>query len=1355
MRHEFDRLGPDSFEHMIQALTSSIFGIRVKTYGDGPDRQREAVVEDADDSICDGVKALGRTIIQAKYKSPDGKQGDWDWLRKNLKEELDGFVDKAKADPAFVPKTWVFFTNVVLTPAKGGLRDKVDEFVGQDKYRKLIPHIYVLGADDIRAMLDANSDVARRYAAFLTPGDALADALDYLERLELEPLNSLMEYVNQRFQADEPVRLEQAGNISEGSIAIQNVYIDLEAEGNLAGEDYTDGLAATILELGDRPHNRRDQRVASFGRAASAYNAPEYNIVLIGNAGQGKSTLCQFICQLYRATLLEHYRPEVKGAHGYAGQSGIQRPKCERFPFLIRLKDYAAWIRRMQDEGEECTVLHYLIALINKADNIDLQVSVMRKLLGSYSWIFVFDGLDEVPVSSNRAELLKQIDSFLSKDLTEARCDSLVICTSRPQGYDAAFSPMHYQHLELMDMSPEYCLRYIDRLLNYLEQSEDYREKYRSILRKSLDDPLVAKLMTTPLYTAILVLLVKSGSVPPTRRYELFNKYCEIVQQRELQKKLLPSLYDGNYTWVKEVHGLIGYLLQFESETAVNVAAELSSERCHKLIRIYLEEDEWDGDRERKANELYHAITERLPFLAETTDAENNNCVLFPLRSLQEFFAAEYLLQIDDSEKRRDIIKALSLSAYWRNVLLFVAGRYSMENRRSVNDSIYAICEENNGSVSFPNLINATCRIALPGSRLALDLLCDNLFERKRGQERYLRLVAKLLNWDNDAESGLFFAKLPTSLRYRFTKDYVIPRVRESRDPNETAFSLLLEEAVAGNNDACKTLEELADTLMPPTSETLSRLLIPYSKDLGANMLNRILEWLLNDLLCMSFVISADVLTLLERCCLTLNWKVLPALVHRYLAYYYLSISADFDDVLTDAQEFCNLYKRDQLLSAVMLIRKNKMQKRGLIGHELEELINKSSEVFQRTSEQKNAWDEFGTLCGRENLVELEALAEYCCQPNAEKFAKLLNAWQELDGVWYEYFAFVLRHLDLLFSIALFDFEETAKDRESKANFLARCDTTYYQNVRERERRIIAALKEHDYYELTKQNAWAYLPYLPHHYLSPESSEIGNADWVLAGIREANEESFWRISASLFFSRPLYGMVGERGSFTMNDGIRRAVLNRFSNAFHHRINITVVLYAFSQESHASLIQHGPTYPTCLPSGTAMRIDSATVRAILDRITFLGKLGESSLEAYSLLPYFFDSIDQDALIDMSSVVNAQYKSIKATGNYCALLGATLILLTDENLMDRRDELTDVLHELMDAMEPRVWQGYYAKLSLAGRLLVHEVGMDVYRNTEHEGTHFALSRLAILQGLEALPANREKLPAPGDLTYFNIT
>ena len=107
---------------------------------------------------------------------------------------------------------------------------------------------------------------------------------------------------------------------------------------------------------------------------------------------------------------------------------------------------------------------------------------------------------------------------------------------------------------------------------------------------------------------------------------------------------------------------------------------------------------------------------------------------------------------------------------------------YSSENRQAVSDTIFAVCQENNGAEGGGEPEAAACRLSLSGSRLALDLLCDILFERRGEQTRYLNLAAALLKWGfYDCSPVPGFWKLPPTLRERFLSDMALPRLRETK----------------------------------------------------------------------------------------------------------------------------------------------------------------------------------------------------------------------------------------------------------------------------------------------------------------------------------------------------------------------------------------------------------------------------------------------------------------------------------------------------------------------------------------------------------------------------------------------
>lgn len=857
LRYDLSRLGPNEFERMIQSLVQ---GIEPSTIicGDGRDDGREFFVHDANFEVLDGKYAHGYAVGQAKYKTSTNDD-DITWVKSQLRGELQKFTMKKVTNPEKVPETYLFFTNVVLTPygVKGG-RDKVEKFISY--YRDLIPNILVFGADDIYAMLDNNRDVARCYTSYILPGDVLKDLEEYLTALKNKKLEALLEYARQMFREDSAVHLEQAGSIADKSINIRNVYTDLEFNKGGAKETEKERIAQHIIQLGDKSH-RREYILNSKYKQGNLYtdwepvltnhiSGSEANIILLGNAGQGKSTICQYICQIYRACLLRRLRPAETQIENYLNTNegkALTTPKCERFPIMVSLKRYAAWINEQGEDGNH-SVIGYLANLIRKKTGETLSVFDFRNLLSGYSWIFFFDGLDEVPASSNRGEVLNQINLFLEKDLTVVKCDCVVVCTSRYQGYNSAFSKNTFIHYEIEQLSKSLCGEYIELLLSYLEDNSDLRDQYRRILWESLEDPTVSKLMTTPLYTAIIVLLVKVGGTPPKKRYDLFQKYCEVVITREQQKQLLPQVNEG-YEWIGALHGHMGFLLQLESESADNAAAEMPKTKCLEIIDEYLIREE---ECNTNIHDIYNAMVTRLPFLAEVIGEDGKEKVVFPLRSIQEYFAAEWIIDFRYDETRRKVLEMISVSAYWRNVYLFVNGSYATRDKyRVMNDVMFRICLQNNEDENNEDATEAedseVQKIVLQGSRLALDILQDEPFKRKRDWHGYIDIAAKLLECEySPFDVADRFLALPRRYEDCLLKEIVIP-IFERNKKTGIVFRILWGMVHRGNRDAITYIENTIDSVMLSGYSELQYLLKTGYRGLSKRVLNKLLLWITGD----------------------------------------------------------------------------------------------------------------------------------------------------------------------------------------------------------------------------------------------------------------------------------------------------------------------------------------------------------------------------------------------------------------------------------------------------------------------------------------------------------------------------
>ena len=1323
MKYELERLGSDNFEHLIQSLITGIVGNSAIIFGDGPDGQREAVFKSTNLTITNDVMARGKSVVQAKFKSPDTKSKDWDWLRKNLRDELEGFKKKTTTHPHIIPETFLFFTNIVLTPVlDDGIRDRAEKFVAQ--YKDVIPNIFILGADDIRTMLDNNRDVARCYASFIMPGDVLVELHKNLQEIKNEKFEDLVEYARQMFREDSAVRLEQAGSVSSKTINIRNVYIDLEVKAQSVAEHEIKQIAAYIIELGNHVHRRGridvDTPVVDYKKLQK--RASEYNIVLIGNAGQGKSTLCQYICQIYRAALLRRFKKQEPETQDYLPEDPASKqyvPRCERFPILINLKRYAAWINK-QEVDNSCSVISYIRSLINGRAGASLSIHDLRHLLSGYSWVFLFDGLDEVPASSNRNEVLKQIQEFLDKDLTESFCDSLVICSSRPQGYEEAFSSLQYNHYELQDMSKSLCESYIEKLLRYLEDNNDEKERYRKILHNALDDPMVSKLMTTPLYTAIIVLLVKMGGTPPTKRYSLFQEYCKIVIKRELQKETLPSLHD-EYDWIIKLHAQIGFLLQTESETAENAAAELSTVRCGQLIAQFLQDEEFDGKISEKSEELYLAITNRLSFLSEVSGSDQETCVIFPLRSIQEYFAAEWLISFDNEDKLSEALEIISVSAYWRNVYLFVAGFFTKNrNRKNMNETLFRICQRNNGDENYESSNIVAFRIAMQGSHLALDLLCDNLFSRPVDWNRYLSIAAKLLDEDYSTSSlAQQFLRLPSKIAEAFLNDRVVPHIQKTKVAEGVAFEFLWLMANNGNENACAQLENLIGDVLAPSAITICKLLSKGFSKVGETAIHQVYRWITEE----CFSDFCDV-----------YW---PHDVYGNFISFILSHSQNmeppfqvFRQVVYKVLNMKRFRQKEHGIRGILS--SNRLLQKLIRDDHLDTIVPPSNNgnlnlIYRPIKCDRTYLTEYAQDFCSSQLNELATLTEFLHLPSRLGLEKLLEAYSELPEYCKRAFIRLISRCNWLVQ----EIADQLEMSESIDVLLERYDKTYIEACLKRDEEIARLVEVEDLVSITTSNYWKYIE-IPYEMTIPDSL----MQEILSSVNAINiDKHFIRFLNSS--TKSWETILPEVAQF----GIRH-----FPMLFQSSLGVELALKLFYETSLSFLISGNIEYPKALPISWVYY--SGSVRQsiqILEKIDRLVDFGEEFLQAYALIPYCFARMKSKLLPKVPlDVAMKYYHTIYATGNRAALYGCILRILTGPVSNELKVTIWNELLELLQN-DTFVFLCYIVPelFSLEGKILIYEAKKTHAIDFDAEEGFLNRYTRVILEELEANPVDQSEL------------
>ena len=704
-------LSTRSFEQMIQALAIPILGGSTIIFGDGPDGGREATFTNLASYPDSNAPWTGYGIVQAKFlQRTAGSGNDGTWALQQLKSELEKYP-KSKGQK---PEYYIYVTNVVLTPVQtSGGKDKISALMARQAKRLKLKGWAVWDYDQLRGFLDNNRDVARAYAAGITPGDVLTQMSAILTQITPDFTSTLVNFLQKELISEQYANLEQAGHNQDEKMLLSRVFIDLPVSEERLYEPPDEPKEGFIFSVLSKTSAKYD-RASNDGRQI---NRGRY--VLIGGPGQGKTTVGQYLCQLFRAALLRSaHALSIEGQYALDGivskcsAQGLDMPVFRRFPIRIELNSFAAALA----SGSTVSVFEHIRKRIAARTNRTITNTVLREWLGVYPWLIVFDGLDEVPATSNRDQLLASIKDFWI-DLAECDADVFIVATSRPQGYTDDFSPTEYSHHYLTPLTPGEALKYGKLLTDARYGFEtDRGEKVFSRLTRASTEPSTARLMRSPLQVTIMAALLDKLGQPPNQRWSLFREYYRTIYDREVERQIAAAeVLRSKRPDVDLIHYRLGVLLQLECERKGTTDARLRTADFEVMVRGKLSAEGHTGtELEALVHSILSAAAERLVFIVGLEQDQ----VGFEIRSLQEFMAAEGLMEGSDEVVRSRLRHIASLDS-WRQVFIFAAGKCFVE-RRHLREFIYTICHE--CDLPESGLGYSQLRV---GSNLALDLLED------------------------------------------------------------------------------------------------------------------------------------------------------------------------------------------------------------------------------------------------------------------------------------------------------------------------------------------------------------------------------------------------------------------------------------------------------------------------------------------------------------------------------------------------------------------------------------------------------------------------------------------------------
>ncbi|MGZ4978783.1 MAG: NACHT domain-containing protein [Methylobacter sp.] len=725
----FQGFSPDSFEQFIRALSLKVIGPGVTVFGNGPDGGREATFQGKINfPFPPSTTWEGYGVLQAKFKEKiEDTQKDQKWAKSQLENELKVWISNNNRTPK--PDYFIFCTNVELSSAVNGGKDAITQVFEDHKAAIGLKAYAIWDANQLKTYVDGYAEIRQRFECFFTPGDLLAAISKKLSNTA-NPDAILTAYLSKEILVDEDARLGQAGDRSEDRIRLAHVFMDLPITKASIVEpteedEFTEQLQpASLHNLLHAAANKLDPLALEEHRQASengqfASQRIYGRFVFLGGPGSGKSTIGQFLAQIHRAALLDRREPHrvefkvrnvIKDIKARCQEEQAIWPKTPRYPFRVELNAFAKELSKNTIK----TLSEYLRRSLSQ--DLALSHEDLREWLRLFPWLLILDGLDEVPSSSNRREVVEAIQNFLN-EARDVEADLMIVASSRPDGYAGEFDGDEVAHRYLAPLSKRRALACAQRYVDAKTASKGSQRATETMatLTDAANNPLIARLMRSPLQVTFMVTVVSASGKPSDSRWQLFNDYYRTIYERELHKAVPPfdTALNERRPDIDALHHRVGFILQCRAESSGGTQADLSITEFEQLVSECLEENGLPAhELETQKQMIIGAANQRLVFLTSRTPGR----LSFDVRSLQEYMAAACLTNTDSNliiQRLDDIAH----SAYWRNTLLFAVGRFFVEPQmRDHRDKIRLLCEDLN--------LNGDNRAeAKLGSHLALEIL--------------------------------------------------------------------------------------------------------------------------------------------------------------------------------------------------------------------------------------------------------------------------------------------------------------------------------------------------------------------------------------------------------------------------------------------------------------------------------------------------------------------------------------------------------------------------------------------------------------------------------------------------------
>jgi hypothetical protein len=394
----------------------------------------------------------------------------------------------------------------------------------------------------------------------------------------------------------------------------------------------------------------------------------DYNYIILGNAGAGKSLLVKAI-MLY----LSESKKEFKNTD-----------ILTYVPFRIELKNYIAF-KKQSNKG--CSILKYLVYSLETDYSSTIVEENLQNILIKENTILFFDGLDEIFNVQDKITVKNDIETF-HNNFPKIKS----ITTSRFTGYnEARFDEKKYCELSILPFNEDQIKEYVQKWYSLEEEDTTIREDEISGFISNMDN-IDKELISNPLLLSLIVILYRNNLKIPESKLEIYQSCTNTLVDKWDALKQLDITIDKPLLQKKE--SILADLAFWQYEALSSSMPEINNHKAKYAIAESLVKKKLaDDDNKDILAESF------LDYAQKRSIYFDNN---FTHKTFLEYYTAYWIYsnveKKHDIEKRNKIIEQYIKNPFWYVVLELLFNL--IDKDQPDTDILDEIIEENSNSTS-------------------------------------------------------------------------------------------------------------------------------------------------------------------------------------------------------------------------------------------------------------------------------------------------------------------------------------------------------------------------------------------------------------------------------------------------------------------------------------------------------------------------------------------------------------------------------------------------------------------------------------------------------------------------------